>query len=206
MLEDLLLRKRGYSRSLPFFGPVLDGLDDWLVRCGYALSTRRCYLSVIGCVDRYLQDHCRCKLHELTVGDWETCRRWFVVRDSRSARVVTTMRRYLEESGNIAPSWPEDRDPLRTWVDRYADYLRKVRGFEPKTIRAHSFTTTRFVNHLSCAADGFALTEIKSTEIERFIDAGSSIRSRATMQHVVAHVRGFLRFLELSEHLPPTRS
>ena len=24
------------------------------------------------------------------------------------------------------------------------------------------------------------------------------------MQHVVAHVRGFLRFLELSEHLPPT--
>ncbi len=203
MLEELRPRKTGYYRSLPFLGPVLDGFDDWLLRRGYTLSTRRYYLSLLGSVERYLQDHSERKLHELTVEDWETCRSRLAVPDSRCACGVTTMRRYLEESGIIGPSRPEEPGPLRSWVDRYADHLGRVRGFEAKTIREHSSTITRFVDHFSRASDGFSLTEINTTEIERFIDASSSTRSRPTMQHVVAHVRGFLRFLELSEHLPP---
>jgi len=204
MLEELRPRKTGYYRSLPFLGPVLDGFDDWLLGRGYTLSTRRYYLSLLGSLERYLQDHSERKLHELTAEDWESCRGWLAVRDSRCACGVTTMRRYLEESAMIDPSGPEEPDPFRNWVDRYADHLGKVRGFQPKTIRQHSSTITRFVDHFSRAPDGFSLTQINSTEIERFIEASSCTRSRATMQHVVAHVRGFLRFLELWQHLPPT--
>lgn len=203
MLEDLRRTKCEHYRSLPFLGPVLDGFDDWIRLRGYTLSTRRYYLTLLKHIEHYLQAHHGCALDELTAEDWEACRRWFAVRHSHSACAVTTLRHYLQEIGRIAASGPEDPDLLGLWVDRYAQHLGKVRGFEPKTIREHSFTIARFLEQLPLGPDGFVASSINSADVESFIDASSSIRSRATMHHVVAHVRGFLRFLEVSEHLPP---
>ena len=202
MLEELRKQNHKEYLSLPFLGSVLDGFDDWIRLRGYTLSTRRYYLTPLRRIDYYLQEHYRCELHELTADDWEVCRRWFSVRHPHTACAVTLLCKYLEGIGRIAVSVPEDPDPLRVWVDHYAEHLSKVRGFEPKTIREHSFTVARFINQLPLGPDGFVARRIKSADVESFINASSAIRSRATMQHVVAHVRGFLRFLEVSEHLP----
>lgn len=203
MLEEL--RRQNYQeyRSLPFLGPIVDGFDDWLRLRGYALSTRKLYLPLAKDIDNYLEQHYRCELSELTVEDWAACQRWLRVHDTDAAPVVSLLRRYLDEKGQIAASGPKPPDIIVSWIERYAEYLGKVRGLRSKTIKEHSFSIARFLKELSRGKDGFVPNRIGITNIESFIVESSSGRCRATIQHVVAHVRGFLRFLELSEQMPP---
>jgi integrase/recombinase XerD len=203
MLEELRRRNCWKYRTLPFLGPVVDGFDDWLRFQGYALSTRKLYLSLIKEVDRQLKQHYRCTLIELTVEDWAACQRRLRVHKPDAAPVVGLLRRYLGEKGRLALLGLEPLDAVASWIERYAEYLGKVRGLEPKTIKGHRFSIARFVRELSSGEAGFVPERIGITDIEHFIDESSSGRSRATLQHVVAHVRGFLRFLEISEQIPP---
>ena len=204
MLEELFQTKYEHYRSLPFLGPFVDGFDDWLRKRGYALSTRKYYFTLIRHIDHYLQERDRCELHELTTKDLESCRRWFRTRNIHAMTVVNVLRQYLMEIEQVAVTEPEAPDPLQCWVDHYAEYLRKVRGFGPKTIKEHRFTVARFIGQHTFGREGFDAHEIQGKDIECFIDGSSSTRCRVTMQHVVAHIRGFLRFLEITEHLPVT--
>ena len=202
MLDELRCRAGWKYRSLPFLGPILDDFDDRLRSRGYALSTRRLYLSLVKNIERRLQELHRCKLSELTVEDWEACQRRLRTCHGDAASVVSLLRKYLEEEGQLGPSAPEPPDAITSWVERYAEYLGKVRGLGPKTIKEHSFSAVRFLESLSLGEHGLVPSRIGIGDIESFIVTSASGRCRATMQHVVAHLRGFLRFLEVSEQMP----
>ena len=202
MLEELRSRKCREYRSLPILGPILDEFDDWQRSRGYALSTRKFYLCLTKHIDHYLEGHHRCELSELSVEDWAVCQRWLRMHDTDASPVVSLLREYLEEKGQLAASAPKPPNPITSWIERYAEYLGKVRGLESKTIKDHSFSIARFLEGLSIGKDGFVPNQIGLAGIESFIVESASGRCRATMQHVVAHVRGFLRFLELSEQMP----
>lgn len=203
MLEELRCRTCEQYRSLRFLGPVLDGFDDWLRLRGYTPGTRALYLPALRRIDRYLEKNHRCQLGELAVEDWEACRRWLTVHGDRAASIVPVLRQYLQSTDRIAVSIPRDPDPRSAWIDSYAEHLAKVRGLESKTVKEHRFTVARFFESLSLGSEQFIPARIKTADVDRFIEASSTGRSRATMQHVVAHVRGLLRFLEMSQHLSP---
>jgi len=202
MLEELRRGNCWEYRALPFLGPVVDGFDDWLRFQGYTLSTRKLYLSLTKGVDHHLEQHYRCTLIELTAEDWEASQRRLRVHKPDAAPVAGLLHRYLEEKGRLAALGPRPLDAVASWIERYAEYLGKVRGLESKTIKGHRFSIARFLGELSSGEDGFVPERIGIADIERFIDESSSGRCRATLQHLVAHVRGFLRFLEISEQIP----
>jgi len=203
MLHELRRRACWKYRSLPFLGPILEDFDDWLRLRGYALSTRAYYLWLTKHVDRYFQQSCRGRLSELSVEGWAACQRWLRTHDAPATPVVSLLREYLEAKGQLAASAPKPSDPITSWIERYAEYLGKLRGLQPKTIKDHSFTTVRFLEGLSVKEHGLVPNRISITDIENFIAKSASGRCRATMQHVVAHLRSFLRFLEMSEQMPP---
>ena len=53
---------------------------------------------------------------------------------------INRIKQFLEETGRLAPyRLPATAPtPITAEVDRFADYLRKVRGFEPNTIGSHA--------------------------------------------------------------------
>jgi len=203
MLDELCPRACQEYRSLPMLGPILEDFDDWLRLRGYGLSTRKHYLWLIKLVERSLQQLHRCKLSELSMEDWRTCQRQLRTHHAHASSVVSLLQVYLEEKGQLAVAKPEPSDAVTSWIERYAEYLGKLRGLQPKTIKYHSFTTACFLDGLSVREHGLVPSRISITDIESFIARSASGRCRATMQHVVAHVRGFLRFLEMSEQMPP---
>lgn len=203
MLDELRSGACQEYRSPPYLGPILEDFDDWLRLRGYALSTRSHYLWLTKHVDRYLREHYRGRLSELSAEGWAECQRWLRTHDAPPTPVVSLLREYLEAKGQLAASMPKPSDPITAWIERYAEYLGKLRGLQPKTIKDHSFTAVRFLEELSVRKHGLVPSRISITDIESFIAKSASGRCRATMQHVVAHVRGFLRFLEMSEHMSP---
>ena len=72
------------------------------------------------------------------------------------------------------------------------------RGLAAKTVRAHRDTTRQFLIYLADQQASPLLAELTVSVIEDFIMIASKRNNRASLQHIVAHLRGFLRFLALT--------
>jgi site-specific recombinase XerD len=77
--------------------------------------------------------------------------------------------------------------------DEYANHLRKVRGFADSTIGHHRYTARCFLDYLKMKK--VPVSSIHPGDIETYIKQGGKRLSRASLQHEIAAVRGFLRFL-----------
>jgi len=153
-------------------------------------------------IERCLQEFHRSKLSELSLKEWAACQHQVKKCDAAAPAVVSLLRDYLQEKGQMAASTPNPLDISTSLIERYAEYLCTVRGLESKTVKGHSFTVARFLERLSAGRHELALSQISIADIDSFIAESAPGRCRTTMQHVVAHVRGFLRFLEVSEQMP----
>jgi site-specific recombinase XerD len=114
---------------------------------------------------------------------------------------VHTLERYLIAIRLI----PDDRQAaatLRSPVlsETYVTHLRDVRGFASFTIASHRRTAECFLRHLK--KTGIAVGSIKLSNIESYISKIGSRLSRGTIQHEVAALRGFLRFLAMEGKVP----
>jgi site-specific recombinase XerD len=116
------------------------------------------------------------------------------------AAAVHSLVRYFNETG-VLSSPPAT--PSEALVASYRAHLGRVRGLSAKTLVHHAATVAEFLAFLRHDHDPDRLRDIGPAEIEGFIQVLGGRLSRASLQHTVAHLRSFLRFLAALALVPP---
>jgi len=202
MLKDLFPAAYPRYLALPIFGPILDDFATWLLTQGYHHATRRKHITRMVGVDAYLQRHGHNTLKTLTLEGVQTCWQWYNRHHVHAASTVRVLQQYLAAHGCLPTPRPQPVSPLQAYLEQYTHYLQRVRGFALLTIGQHRCTVTSLLEHLATQHTAWQLTDLTPSTIEQFLTSVGQRLCRATLQHVVAHIRGFLRFLALSGAIP----
>lgn len=96
--------------------------------------------------------------------------------------------RYLDAQGRLIRG---HEAPYAELTRRYEGYLADVRGLSASARRQHNYTVRML---LAGIASRRSLRKLSRDDVERFILKRSQEISRHSMQHVVAHLRAFLRY------------
>jgi integrase/recombinase XerD len=117
------------------------------------------------------------------------------------AGTVHTLERYLLATGRIE----DDRQATSTsqtltLSEEYTHHLHEVRGFAASTLSSHRRTAQSFLQHLEEA--GTSAGCIRASNIESYIAKTGKRLTRASLQHDIAALRGFLRFLTTDGRVP----
>jgi site-specific recombinase XerD len=192
MLIDLFPRIHARFSSLPLLGPHVDDFAVWLHAQGYPCLPICLRIRETPRVDarlrrrgvRRLQDISRPQLFALAPPDSQD--------DVYLAAVVRSLVLYLESRGVLAPS-PVTRSQLL--VQEYREHLDQVRGLAETTMTHHGATISELLAFLRYDTDPDAVRRLRSAKVDSFLVTIAPRVCRQSLQHVVAHVRSFLRFL-----------
>lgn len=106
---------------------------------------------------------------------------------------------FLKSRARLIPKTPDGRfTPL---LNDYREHLRAQRGFADSTIVQYLSTVRDFLG--SVISEAKSLNELTSEAIEHYVQRRSQDLTRQTMQHIVAHLRAFLRYCHLRDIAPP---
>lgn len=195
MLKELFPRAHTHYSTLPLLGPIAEGYARWLLAQDYRRRCVRLYLLTLVRLDQALRQQGHRDIDELTREHLRACRPDDSQDDRNLAAIVTTLTRYLDEQRLLAPSAPEPLNRTQTQVTAYRQFLIEVRGFAASTQNAHVGTATQFLEHIGYESQPQALEQLSDQQLETFVQRLSRTQCRASVQHSVAHVRSFLRFL-----------
>ena len=192
MLVELYPRSHARFSSLRLLGPHVDGFVGWLQAQGYPRWPIRLRIRATPRVDarlrrrgiRRLEDLSRDELLGLAPRDSQT--------DIYLAAVVRSLARYLDDQGLLAAPTDTQQQKL---VETYRVHLDQVRGLVKTTQDHHVSTAFELLTFLSYDENPRALKRLKPRQIESFIKKVAPRVCRESLQHTVAHVRSFLRFL-----------
>jgi site-specific recombinase XerD len=84
---------------------------------------------------------------------------------------------------------------IETLTRAYAAMLGDLRGLAPKTIDAHATTAAALLEYLAHETVPSRLARVTASDIEGFVRRAGGRLCRASLQHTVARLRSFLRFL-----------
>ncbi len=195
MLEDLFPRAHRHYSALPVLGPIADGYGRWLMGQGYRWRCVRLYVRTLARLDQLLRRRGCGALGDLTREGLRAARPTHSQEDRNLAAVLTTVERYLDARRQLAPPAPEPPSRSQAQVASYRGFLTEVRGLAPSTVQQHLRTATRFLQQVRYETEPAALARLTTSELEAFVKSLSDTLCRASLQHGVAHLRGFLRFL-----------
>ncbi len=126
------------------------------------------------------------------VGEAEL-REAFAVSGSAAYLYLATQRlfvRFLSATGRLTA--PEPLDALGILCLSYRRYLCDVRGFSGQSVQHHLSTLKDFLSRgIPVDRD---LSELCGSDIESYVQLKSKENSRQSLQHVIAHLRAFLRY------------
>jgi len=200
MLLDLYPKFHRRYTSLPIIGPTLDGYGTWLLKQGYSTDrVREHFHAARRLVRRLEQRHVR-NLIKLTRSQLRACAPTDSQEDPNLAALVRRLDEYLDAELSLfpkpAPSLLEQR------VTAYTTYLEQVRGFARSTCTYHRWTVTEFLKHLGYEKSPTCLAALTGRDLEAFLCAIGPRQTRGSLQHVVSHLRAFLRFLVSTGEIP----
>jgi integrase/recombinase XerD len=196
MLHTLFPKAHRKFLSLPLLGPITDGFDDWLAGKGYTQSSRKFCIRMLRHVDANLRCRRVDEVAELTHQVLHDCWKTFMKSYPCHAGTVRALERYLAASALIADDGKATatiRSPASVLIEEYVGYLCEVRGFAASSISHHRFTAQCFFQHLEKA--GIALKECWPSHVESYVAKTGKRLTRASLQHEIGALRGFLRFL-----------
>jgi integrase/recombinase XerD len=202
MLCELLPKSYKYHCSLPLLGPILDEFDDWLIVHGYRPLTRKSYILSCTAVDKYLHRRNQLHLSELTLEDFHRCRQACRKRSATALSAIKCLRRFLQSRGLSRESTPAKTTKLEAVLNAYRQHLRDVRGLSAVTIEHHLLTSREFLQHCLNQSRAFRFADLTRSHVESFILSISGRFGRGSLQHIVGHVRGILRFLAMRGDAP----
>jgi site-specific recombinase XerD len=201
MLRSLLPKAHHKFLSLPLLGPIADGFDDWLASSGYTAGSREFAIRMLPHVDADLRRRRVRDVASLTHATLHTCWRDLINVFPTNAGTVRALERYLTAGGMIAAGGDDAAAPCAFLLSReYADHIRDVRGFAVSTVSSHRRATQCFLQHLEQA--GVAVGGIHLGHVESYLSKAGKRLCRAALQHEVAALRGFLRFLSRDGRAP----
>ena len=182
---------RRYS-SLRLLGPILAGFAGWLRAHGYPrVAVRRHLRAARRLEQRWLRRGLR-SLSAIRRTDFQVCAPGHSQDDPDLAAVARVLKTYCEEHGLLAgepaPEVPQE-------LTGYQQYLTALRGLAPGTIADHRATVSEFLQFIADTRPAMRLGQLTPRELEAFVQHIAARVSRATLQHVVAHLRSFLRWL-----------
>jgi integrase/recombinase XerD len=190
------IRPKSYQHyiSLPILGSILDEFTIWSRQGGYTIATVRSQLQGARHIDGFFRQRGVQCLSDVTHSVFEAA--WHYYHYSRPiiAATVHLIKRFLEETLRLSPLPPQPKTPISSELDRFANYLRNVRGLEATTIQSHSRCLQKFLEYICYDANAHALKMLTSKEIEGFLCSCAKRLNRYSLQKVVAYLRAFLRF------------
>jgi integrase/recombinase XerD len=202
MLRSLLPKAHHKFLSLPLLGPIIDGFDDWLAASGYTPGSREFAIRMLPHVDADLRRRRARHVASLTPAMLHACWRALIKTFPTNAGTVRSLARYLVTAGIIGSDETGTAESPASVVlsEEYAKHLREVRGFAPSTVGHHRYTSRCFLNHLKTKK--VSLGSIQPKDVEAYIKQAGKRLCRASLQHDIAALRGFLRFLAIDGRAP----
>ncbi len=192
MLVELFPRIHARFSSLPLLGPHIEPFVVWLHARRHAFLPICRRIREAPRVDKGLRRRGVRRLSEVS-------RRQLLKlapRDSQDdiylAALVRSLAEYFDEQGVLADPVKTSTDAL---VETYRDHLDQVRGFAKMTLTHHVSSTAEFLTFLGYDADPGVLQRLKPRRLEAFIKSIAPRLGRESLQHTIAHLRSFLRFL-----------
>lgn len=202
MLTELFPRSHERYSALPLLGSVADGFAGWLLQRGYLRSSIRQQLRSLVRIDRFLQQRGHRQLSHCSREDLQACSPAHSQQDRQLAGTVHSLERYLDEQGLLPAPAPSPSSKTGTQLDAYRIFLEDLRGLADSTVIHHLGTVEQFLEHLKYEENPSRLAELTASNLEAFVKCCGVRLSRASLQHTVAHLRGFLRFLEMKGEVP----
>lgn len=202
MLSELFPRKFPRFRALPLLGQVADDYDTWLSQQGYRRDARCQQARALVRIDRDLRRRGHRQWQTLRQADLEACWRRHRRRDPNTTAAVRGLLRFVQERA-LLPALPPAVTRVATLATIYGTALHDLRGVAPLTIREHVFTAAHFLAHVGYEVRPERLAALTASDVEAFVCGVGKRLSRATLQHRVAQLRGFLRFLASSGRVRP---
>lgn len=170
------------------FGAELDSFAKWLVDQGHLRHPLRLHLFRAKTVlDRSHRFEPGAMFHELDLQEA------FVVEGPEAYLYLCTGRiftRFLAASNRLLHQEPVDA--LSVLRRRYLEYLSGVRGLSAQSLKHHDSTVADFLSRGLRPEGGLA--DLTASDVEAYIQIKSKENKRQSLQHVVAHIRAFLRY------------
>lgn len=199
MLTKLFPRAHSHYTSLPILGPHLDGLVRWLDSQGYPPLPIRLRVRASRQLDAQLRCAGVTRLESLSSQNLLAYAPVPARKDVYRSALVRSLVRYLEEQGALALS---PSTPAHELVAVYCTQLEDVRGLATLTIQHHALTVREFLSHLGNERLQDRLRALDMRTIESFLEVMARRQGRESLQHSVAHLRSFLRFLAARDLAP----
>lgn len=199
MLAKLFPRLCARVISLQVLGPLLDqfvvdlhsrGYGSWPIR----LRVREAPRLEARLRRRGVRDISTMSRDELLAFAPRNC-----AADVYMAALVHSLVRFLGERGLLKQKLPTAAEQL---LSAYSSHLEQVRGLAASTVVHHQSTASEFLSFLGFER-GEDLRSLLPGRIEEFVCRVGARLGRGSLQHVVAHLRSFLRFLEMRSEVPP---
>jgi site-specific recombinase XerD len=203
MLVELFPRVHQRYTSLPVLGPTMEGFGAFLLRRGYPVGPVRRHLRTAREVDARLRRRGTRSIAELTRTRLRACGPP-AGRSQDDALVASTIRLLEAHLGGrgVFPADPPVPSPTAAKLSDYRQHLEQVRGLAAHTIHQHVVTARDFLAHV-CGGQGLEeLSKLKAGQVEDFVKLSGQRLSRESLQHTVAHLRSFLRFLAVRGETP----
>ena len=200
MLVELFPRVHRRYTSLAIIGPILDGYGTWLLKQGYSAERAREHFRAAPRLVRRLQQRGVRALTSLTRARLRACAPTDSQEDPDLTVLVRQLARYCESDLSLYP--PPALTRIEQRVAVYRTYLQHVRGFAPSTVTHHDNTASEFLAHIGYEEHPTRLAALDRQDLDTFLCTVGPRQSRASLQHVVGHLRAFLRFLVSDGEIP----
>lgn len=203
-IKDLFPKDHQRYLSLPLLGNTLDGFSTFLSKLGYQPSTARARLRSVAVIDHRLQKQGCHNIAEITRAKLHAC----VPPLDKSgenclaSRALKSLERYFDEQKLLPPRAQEQPSQVEEKLSDYGGYLQKVRGLAPTTVQSHLLTASRFLAGFKKRGGLFYLQKLTVRDIENFVRSEGNRVERATLRHITAYLRSFLRFLAARGEAP----
>jgi integrase/recombinase XerD len=204
MLKQLFPRSHRRYSSLPLLGASLDGFARWLLQNGRLPYRVRQCLQAAGRIDRTLRLNGARSLGTISQKDLDACAppAGRSRNDPKLAATVHGLQRYFEETGLLAPAPADPLTLSRRLVASYRRFLEDIRGLSASSVANHCLTAARLLDYLGYEERSSGFPGLVASDIEAFVCVRGRLVSRASLQHEVAHLRSFLRFLAFRGEAP----
>jgi integrase/recombinase XerD len=186
MLRDLFPKRHArYERSLSV--EDLDAFASWLHARGYSRHSARGHVFRL----RQTLDRIGGASPRTNFTSEELDQAFAGAGDPVLYRATQrTFQRFLKPLGRLIEPQTVDRfDALRR---DYRQFLEEMRGFAASTIQQHECTVSEFLSEELEPRQ--RLDQLNGASVEQYLLSKSKEVKRQTMQHIVAHLRAFLRY------------
>jgi integrase/recombinase XerD len=199
MLVELFPRMHRRYLSLRLLGPILSDFAGWLHERGYPERAVRRHVRAAHRLEQRWHRRGVRALPAVRRVDFQVCVPGHAHEDPNLAAVARVLVVYFDEHG-LLPSEPMPDIPHE--ITEYRRHLAALRGLAPSTITDHLGTASEFLRFVADKTPRITLGRLTPTDLEGFVQQIAARVGRASLQHLVAHLRSFLRWLAAHGQAP----